>query len=320
MGTEMYWHGILDYSGRENRRIREVRDVHKKLQGMKNLAGAIYEAKVGILKDYDNVWDAQLDTWHARVDRASEKALYTAAQRSNTPIDFVYLREKTTTEELKKYQVLFYPHAAIMTPERAEILKAYVEAGGTLVIGCRSGYKDLTGKCVMDKLPGLLSELTGTDIPEYSFIAPDAGKVTVDWDGTELEASVFTDLLEAQGEHAVVEGTYTSDYYAGSGALVSNTYGAGKAYYYGSAFNEASAKIFLEKLGVASPYADLVTVPQSCEIAVRAKGERKYLFVLNYDKNPVEIQLHKEGLDLYTQEKKSGAVNLDGYGTLVMEF
>ena len=25
MGTEIYWHGILDYSGRENRRIREVR-------------------------------------------------------------------------------------------------------------------------------------------------------------------------------------------------------------------------------------------------------------------------------------------------------
>lgn len=320
MGTEMYWHGILDYSGRENRRIREVREVHKKLQGMKNLAGAVYEAKVGILKDYDNVWDAQVDTWHARVDHASQKALYTAAQRTNTPVDFVYLREKTTAEDLKKYQVLFYPHATIMTPERAEILKAYVAAGGTLVIGCRSGYKDLTGKCVMDKLPGLLSELTGTDIPEYSFIAPDAGRVTIDWDGTELEASIFTDLLEAQGEHAKIEGTYTSDYYAGSGALVCSTYGAGKAYYYGSAFNEASAKIFLEKLGAANPYADLVTVPQSCEIAVRAKGERRYLFVLNYDKNPVEIQLHKEGLDLYTQEKKSGAVKLSGYGTLVMEF
>lgn len=320
MGTEIYWHGILDYSGRENRRIREVRDVHKKLQGMKNLAGAVYEAKVGILKDYDNIWDAQLDTWHARVDNASQKALYTAAQRTNTPVDFVYLREKTTAEDLKKYQVLFYPHATIMTPERAEVLKAYVAAGGTLVIGCRSGYKDITGKCVMDKLPGLLSELTGTDIPEYSFIAPDAGKVTVDWDGTELEANVFADLLEAQGEHAKVEGTYTADYYAGSGALVSNTYGAGKAYYYGSAFNEASAKIFLEKLGVADPYADLVTVPACCEIAVRAKGEHKYLFVLNYDKNPAEIQLHKEGLDLYTQEKRSGAVKLDGYGTLVIEF
>lgn len=30
-------------------------------QGMKGLAGARYEAKVGVLKDYDNIWDARLD-------------------------------------------------------------------------------------------------------------------------------------------------------------------------------------------------------------------------------------------------------------------
>lgn len=96
----------------------------------------------------------------------------------------------------------------IVTERQAELLKQYVAAGGTLVIGCRSGYKNSTGQCVMDTLPGLLSELTGTDIPEYSFIAPDAGTVTVDWDGTTIEASVFADLLEPLGD-AKLEGTYT---------------------------------------------------------------------------------------------------------------
>lgn len=319
MGTEIYWHGILDYSSRENRRIQEVREVYKKLQSMKEIAGAVYEAKVGILKDYDNIWDAQIDVWHSRVDNASLKALYTAAQRTNTPVDFVYLREKTTLEELKKYEVLFYPHATIMTEERAALLKQYVSAGGTLVVGCRSGYKNITGQCVMDKLPGLLSELTGTDIPEYSFIAPDAGKVIVDWDGTEIEAAVFTDLLEAIGENAKVEGTYTSDYYAGSGALISNTYGKGKAYYYGSAWTEETAKVFFEKLGVMSPYADFVETADCCEVAVRSKGDKKYLFILNYDKNAAEILLKKECLDLYTQEKISGTIKLEKYGTLVVE-
>ena len=80
MGTEIYWHGILDYSSRENRRIREVHDVYEKLQGMQELAGARYEAKVGVLKDYDNIWDAQLDVWHQRVDEASQKALFEAAR------------------------------------------------------------------------------------------------------------------------------------------------------------------------------------------------------------------------------------------------
>ncbi|MDY3919798.1 MAG: beta-galactosidase [Candidatus Limivivens sp.] len=319
MGTEIYWHGILDYSGRENRRLREVREVSGKLQGMQEAAGALYEAKVGILKDYDNIWDAQLDVWHQRVEGASQQALFAAAQRTHTPMDFVYLTEKTTPEELQRYPVLFYPHMTMVSPEQADLLKAYVSAGGTLVIGCRSGYKDRTGKCVMEKLPGLLRELTGTDIPEYSFIAPDAGKVTIDWDGTRLEAAVFTDLLEAVGEKAEVQAVYTSDYYAGAGALVCNSYGAGKAYYYGTAFTEEAAKVFLEKLGAASPYADLVEVPQSCEIAVRRKGEDRYLFILNYEKHPAEIFLKKEGRNLYTQEMVSGALLLEGYGTLAIK-
>lgn len=317
MGTEIYWHGILDYSGRENRRIREVRDIHRKLQGMTGIAGARYEAKVGVLKDYDNIWDAQLDVWHGRVDSASQKALFAAAQRSHTPLDFVYLTKRTTAEELAQYEVLIYPHMTIATKEQAELLTAYVENGGTLVIGCRSGYKNTTGQCVMDKLPGVLSELTGTDVPEYSFIAPDAGAVTVDWEGTQLTANVFADQLEAVGDAKVV-GTYTSDYYAGAGALVCRMLGKGKAYYYGSAFNEESARIFLEKLGVASPYRALVEVPESCELAVRSKDGEKYLFVLNYESTPAEITLHKSGTDLYTGETVSGAQKLDGYGTMVI--
>lgn len=38
-GTEMYWHGILDYSGRENRRIEELRAIHQKLNQIQEIAG-----------------------------------------------------------------------------------------------------------------------------------------------------------------------------------------------------------------------------------------------------------------------------------------
>ena len=222
-GTEMYWHGILDYSGRDNRRLREVKEIHKKLQQISAVAGAHYEAQVGILRDYDNIWDSRQDRWHERIEEASRKAFFEAAQRSHTPMDYVYL-DHADLKKLMQYKVLIYPHMTIVTEEAAARLSAYVEAGGILVIGCRSGYKDATGKCVTTKLPGLLGELTGTDIPEYSLIAPDAGKVTIDWEGTTIEAAVFADLLEPV-HGGVVEAVYTSDYYAGSGALVGRQYG-----------------------------------------------------------------------------------------------
>ena len=289
------------------------------MEAIGETAGAVYEAQVGVVKDYDNIWDAEIDHWHQRVDSVSQKSLFAAAQRSHTPMDYVYLTDTLKAEDLKKYKVLFYPHATIINEKRAKLLADYVAEGGILVVGCRSGYKDMTGKCVMDKLPGLLAPLTGTDIPEYSLIAPDAGKVTVDWEGTVFEAAVFTDLLEPMGESAEQKAVYTSDYYAETCALVCNHYGKGQAWYYGSAFDEEAANVFLHKLGVASPYHEFVEVPEECEIAVRKKGDQRYLFVLNYGKEPVQITFHKEGLDLYTKETVAGKRNLEGYGTMVVK-
>ena len=313
MGTEIYWHGILDYSGRENRRIKELRDIHGKIKKLAPVAGQRYQAKVALVKDYDNEWDAELDRWHGRVAWQSEIALFAACQRTHTPMDIVFL-DHATLEQLRTYDLLFYPHATIMTPERASLLEQYVEQGGTVVFACRSAYKDLTGKCVTEKLPGLIAGLTGSDIPEYSFISPEAGKVNVDWDGSIFEASVFTDMVEPIGD-AAREATYTNDVYAGCGALVSHKIGKGRAYYYGSAFNETSARVFLEKLGAINPYGDSVVLPESCELTVRGK----YAFVLNYLNTPAIIRLNRPMKDLLREKTLQGDYTLEGYGVLVLE-
>ena len=317
MGTEIYWHGILDYSGRENRRLREVREIHRKFQAISEAAGSRYEARTAVLKDYDNIWDAQLDIWHGDVDRLSQQSLFLAAQKSHTPMDYVYLRENTTAEDLKKYQVIFYPHPVIVNPQRAAILEEYVEAGGCLVLGCRSGYKDMTGKCVMDRLPGLLAKISGTDIPEYTRVNPDDEPVYIDWDGIRLEAAVFNDQLEPLTADAQVLGRYENCYYAGAPGLICNALGEGKVYYFGAAFTEETARVFLEKLGAASPYADVLELPRECELAVREKDGRKYYFVLNYKKTPVKIQVKEALVDLYTGETVSGQVELEAFGTRV---
>lgn len=319
MGTEIYWHGILDYSGRDNRRLAEVHSVYEKLQKIRPVAGARYEARVGILKDYDNIFDSQLDVWHSRVEKASQKALFEACQLTHTPFDYCYLDHVKESEELAGYQVLFYPHATIMTEEKKALLEEYVRNGGTLVVGCRSGYKDERGQCVMDKLPGMLKEVTGTDIPEYTMISPaEDGKVTVDWDGTTVEAAVFSDLL-APEEGAETVGVYTSNYYAGTPALIRHSYGKGQAYYFGGAFTEKTAEVFLEKLGVIDPYGEILQAPEGCEIAVREKDGARYLFVLNYGKASVQITLKRPVRDLLADCEAEGVQTLQGYETKVYE-
>lgn len=316
-GTEIYWHGILDYSGRENRRLREITQIAKMVGSMQNIAGSKYAARVGILKDYDNIWDAQQDNWHSRVDSVSQRSLFIQLQKSHTPFDYVYMENHTTLESLKQYEVLFYPHANILTRERMELLEQYVNAGGKLIMGCRTGYKDIHGKCVMDHLPGLASKVTGTDIPEYSFVAPDDGKVFAQWDSDVFEAAVFNDLLAPVGEQAEVLGTYVSSYYAGTPALIRNSFGRGEAYYFGGAFGEDAVKVFLEKLEVAEPYRDIMELPEGCELALREKEGKRYFFLLNYLPEAAKITLKKALVNLWTGEKEEGEIILDKYGVRV---
>ena len=316
VGTEMYWHGILDYSGRDNRRLAELKKISGLTEKIREAAGSAYEAKAALVRDYDNMWDAGLDKWHERVDRVSVRGIFEAAQLSHTPLDFVYLDENTRLETLQKYQVLFYPHAVILSKERMALLEQYVAQGGVLVMGCRTGYKDKNGRCVREYLPGQARKLTGTDVTEYSFVAPDEGKILVNWDEEELEAAVFTDSLAPIGD-AKVLGTYQNSYLKGEPGLICNAYGKGKAYYFGGAFNRETAEVFLKKLGVSEPYAETVKLPACCELAVRRKGETAYFFLLNYAKEPQKVFFETPVKNLYTGETISGSYTLEGYGTLV---
>ena len=316
MGTEMYWHGLLDYSNRDNRRLAELAELYQKTRAIAAVAASRYQARFAVLKDYDNVWDAKIDRWHERVEQTSEAGIFQAAQLTHTPMDYVYLTESLRLEDLQHYPVLFYPHVVILSPERAALLEAYVEAGGVLVLGCRTGYKDLSGKCPMHKLPGLLQKLAGADVTDFTFVAPNDGRITVDWEGTELEAAVFNDILEPLGD-AKALGAYTSSYYAGKPALIRNAWGKGAAYYFGSAFNRNAARVFLAKLGLAEPYAGIMEIPEECELVTRNGQNAAYYFILNYSKKPAVITLKKELQDLYTGKPTMGRVELPPYGTAV---
>jgi len=316
MGTEIYWHGILDYSNRDNRKLQEVADVSKKFGRIGEVAGSRYRASFGVLKDYNNIWDAKLDKWHGRLEKTSMEGLFKASQLTHTPMDYVYLLENTSVEELLSYPVLFYPHPAILTDQVVSLLCNYVIRGGTLVLGCRTGYKDLTGQCVMLNLPGLLQELSGTDVVDYTFVGPADDVSYVDWDGIRIEAVVFNDILEPL-EGAEVLGTFTNNYYEGKAGLIRKKTGKGYVYYFGGAFTQETVEIFLEKSGIIRPYEDLIHLPEECELAVREKDGSQYVFVLNYMGYGTEAELKRPMIDLYENMEVIGKIILKPYETKV---
>ena len=318
-GTEIYWHGILDYDNRDNRKLAEIGDINRRVEAMADSAGATYRAKVGLLRDYDNIWDAQVDKWHQRLAWPSEHEIFYACQVSHTPLDYVTITKDIEPSELEKYDVLFYPHALILTVEIAAILKAYVEQGGTLIIGARTGMKDLTGQCVMAPMPGLLAPLTGSDVAEFTFIGPADDPQYMDWDGEQVSTGIFSDILNVNGENAKILAKYGRDFYRDRPALVESACGKGRVLHFGGSFTRQNVRKFLEYTGVLSPCRDIIELPTECELAVREKDGTAWYYVLNYSAREQVIELKQSMTDMDTKKATVGEVCLAPYETKVYQ-
>ena len=207
----------------------------------------------------------------------------------------------------------------LLSEKRAELLKAYVEQGGILIIGARSGLKDMDGHCVMAPMPGLLKNVSGSDVREFTFVGPADDAVSMEWNGKEVETGLFNDILSAEKPEAKVLAVYGGSYYAGSPALVETAAGKGKVLHFGGTFTRENIREFLAYTGVLEPWADQVAVPADCEIAVREKDGRRYLMVLNFAWEPRTVTLKQEAVDLDDGKILQGDVVLPAFGTKVYQ-
>ncbi|HPF87182.1 MAG TPA: beta-galactosidase [Candidatus Limiplasma sp.] len=312
-GTEIYWHGLNDYDNRPNRRLDEVRQVHEEFENLREAAGSRYEAKVAILTDYLNDWDGERDQWHGPMNRQSTAAIFAAAQHTHTPLDFINLCAVDRCEMLKQYNVIFYPHAAILTDTTAALLAAYCGQGGTLIMGARTGYKDEYGRCPMRSMPGPASTLCGVTVGEYSFPHPLCARELV-WDGVWYDAPGFQETLIAAEDADTI--AYFSDHAPG---MTCKPYAnGGGAYYFGCGFTEEIATVLLQTLQADHPFASLVKCPHEVELCVRRKGDTRYLFLLNYSDQSQTAELEKPMYNMFSNEKQIGSVSIPPFGVLVL--
>ena len=314
-GTEMYWHGILDYDSRENRRIKELRQIYADMNKIQSITGGRYEAEVGLLYDYDNLWDGELDLWHGPLREVSDRSWFVAFQEMHIPFDYVNI--KHNKDKLTKYKFLVYPHATVLSQEDADALAEYVEAGGTLVVGARSGYKNENAQCRIEPIPGPLARLLGITVDDFTYLGYLEQDSTATWGTDTIETIKFNDIVSPTS--AEVLATYDMDYYKDTPALTKNSYGKGNAYYFGAAFSTNAAKMLLDKIDIVRPYADIIEVPECCEVAVRKNDKARFMFVLNYSSAAVYADIKVKTKSLLCGNIINGKHQIEPYGVLLLE-
>ena len=307
-GTEIYWHGILDYDNRDNRKLAEVTAFSGLLRKIDNVCGANHVASFALIKDYDNEWDKRCDSWHRRIAEYSEKEIFAASEQCHCPYDVIYINDETKPEELLPYSVLLYPHPLIMTAKRAAMLKTCVEKGATLIVGCRSGLKDIHGRMVMKPQPGLLQELTGTDVQDFSLVHPEEQE--------DPSVPIFHDILTPLNETKVLK-RYTTSYYAGEACLTEKETGKGRTLHLGSAFSRETVRELFEYVGIYEPFGNIVEAPEKVELVMREKDNKYYLFALNYCDREQSVVLKTPVTVAETGALAAGEQLLPAYGSAV---
>jgi beta-galactosidase len=222
---------------------------------------------------------------------------------------------------LSRYKVLIAPSVHVCPPATAERLAAFTRAGGTLILGPRSGVKEEEGAIVDALLPGLLREVAGCHVEEYDAFSQVAGlAMRVRCPAGHLyRAHGLADVLVPE-ENTEVTHTFADHYYAGKPAIVRHTYGAGRCFYVGTVMEADGLRGFLSH-GVL-PTAGVATVPdlpESVELSYRSKGNQRYAFYLNHAATPTSVTPARPGLELLTQAAVRGELVLPGFGASILK-
>lgn len=272
------------------------------------MTGQLFRAPIAILIDYDNEWDGENDIWHGPLREKSMDGLFCALQKTHIPYDLVNLREDVTPEDLARYQVAFYPHSTIFTKRQKEVLEKAVEMGLTLLFGCRSGYKDETGRCYTMPMPGYVGELTGCQVEEYTYVSHFDTEVCIAWQDKQAGAREFHDVLEVTDGQVEAVFSGRGCHYDGKPAIVSKKTGKGCAYYVGTIFTEELARMIVETMELTklSPAYGEIKLPETVELCRRGD----VTFLLNYEETPARICLKERKIDLLTGEEVQGEAEI----------
>lgn len=256
-GSEQYHSGLLDHAGRITAGYAEAASIGAELLRLAPVLDATRpQAQVAILLDYDSRWALQLQPHNRalradvaddhvslspalRVDRNDRREAQpmTGGGHAGWPFlaPYIALWERNVgvaivspDSDLSGYRVVIAPFLTVVRPEVLENLRCVVEAGGTLILGPRTGVKDQTNKLFTSPQPGPLAELTGATVRFTDSLEPERTNV-LRWDQVHnphrIEIGLWAEVLDLDGADVLAH--YSQGWYANEPAIALKHHASG---------------------------------------------------------------------------------------------
>ncbi|MCP5095216.1 MAG: beta-galactosidase, partial [Chloroflexi bacterium] len=249
---EQYHSGLLRHDGTADIGYAEQQQMMEEKKLLDAIAAAPLNAEIALLFDFDDMWALQLQPHRADFNYLRHLFVYYAALKKMG----VAVKLLSSKADLSPYKLVIAPTSHLAGKPLADKLIAYAKAGGSLLLGVRSGFKTESNLVTDQPLPGALKSLVGASITSWRSL-PLHIQMPIQTDILQLSgaASYWVELLET--DTAVSLASYTHE--SGS-ALTENVVGNGRCLYLGFYPTEAQATALLThlttQLGIES-YADL---------------------------------------------------------------
>jgi beta-galactosidase len=310
-GQEQYHAGLLRHDGTPDRAYHdasqsaaELADIVERVGGDSGtgdagLAGV--DAPVAVLFDYEDLWalDAQphspdFDYWRL------VGQFYGALRARGVQADVV-----PPESDLSEYAAVVAPTLHLADETLAAHLTDYVDAGGHLLLGPRSGLKTPGNQLQETLAPGPLTSLVGGHVDQHE-TPPESLETTVSHRGDTYEYETWGEWLVA--EEADVTGTHESAVAEGRPALLDNAVGDGSVSYCGVQPGDDLADAVVTDLLDRADVAHTERFPETVRVA-----ERDGLtWVLNFGADPVAVDAPADA------EWVVGESAVPGYGASVV--
>lgn len=317
-GAEEYWCGILDHDSVPRRRYDEAKQEGAELARLSpKVLGTHVHIDVGILHSPEQD-DAHRALPHG-LPTPSEAAahLYRELWLRKCAVGYVNPRDR-----LDGLKLLVLPHWAICDAALAEKLTAYVQAGGTLLIGGRSAIKTMHNTVHAETPPGPLATLAGITVEEYGMHPERHYRIQM---AREVAPALWYDWLKPST--AGVLGTWQSGagepapgHLADGAAVTRNAWGRGACLYVGTYLAPETAgwiaDLALREAGVTPLVAG---APAAVEVVLRRSDERSLLFLLNHDQVEHRITGVPSGVELLRNAPVEDSVRLAAWQVAIIE-
>jgi beta-galactosidase len=264
--------------------------------------------------------------WFSRFDKeylATAIDHYRPFWKLGIPVDVI-----ESLSAFDHYKLLVAPMLFLLKPGVAERLRAFVEAGGTLLLTYLSGVVDESNLVFRGGLPGDgLRELAGIWAEEIDSLYPAPKQRIVPVAGNALglfgEHAVQQYCERVHAEKAQVLARYQNGFYAQEPCLTVHRLGSGRTYYLATrpaeaGFHDALVTGLAREVGL-SRCLD-AQLPTGVTVQRRSGGGRSFLFLHNLRDQEQRVDLGSGRLtDLVDGRLLTGTVILAPFTSLVLE-